>query len=230
MKKKLLRELGDPALADVLFWAIGLILIALGTSFATKSGFGVSMVVAPAYVLHMKISETLPWFTFGVAEYCVQGLLIISMVIVMRKMRVRYLLSFVTALIYGQVLDFWRRIFGEDVAAGLNLRIVYAVLGIVVVAIAIAMMFRTCLPQTAYEMFVKEISEHFGRNINRVKWIFDLSCLAAAIVLMLTLFHTFSFEMVGIGTLVIAVVNAPLIALFGRIIDHYYHPANHKDE
>lgn len=224
MKDKLLRELGDPARSDVLFWAVGIILTALGTCFAAKSGFGVSMVVAPAYVLHLKVSETLSWFTFGVAEYCVQGLLIIIMIIALRGVRLKYLLSFVTTMIYGQVLDFWRRIFGEEVAGSIPSRVAYAAFGILIVALAIAMMFRTCLPQEAYEMFVKEISGHFGLNINRFKWIFDLSCLAAAIILMLAFFHTFSYNMVGIATLVIAFINAPLIALSGKIIDHFYHP------
>ncbi|MBR5264323.1 MAG: hypothetical protein IKV50_06480, partial [Clostridia bacterium] len=52
-----------------LAYVLGLILCALGVCFSANSGFGVSMVVAPAYVLHCKLEPLLPFFSFGVAEY-----------------------------------------------------------------------------------------------------------------------------------------------------------------
>ena len=39
----------------------------------TKANFGVSMVVAPAYLLHLKLSQYWNFITFGVAEYSVLG-------------------------------------------------------------------------------------------------------------------------------------------------------------
>ena len=60
-----------------LAYVMGMILCPLGVCLSAKSGFGVSMVVAPAYVLYLRISETLPWFTFGKSEYIFQGLLLI---------------------------------------------------------------------------------------------------------------------------------------------------------
>ena len=43
-----------------LAYVMGMILCPLGVCLSAKSGFGVSMVVAPAYVLYLRISETLP--------------------------------------------------------------------------------------------------------------------------------------------------------------------------
>jgi hypothetical protein len=43
---------------------------------------------------------------------------------------------------------------------------------------------------------------------------------------MLILFHTFSFEMIGPGTLVTTIVNAPLITMFGRLIDKTFPAAS----
>ncbi len=57
-------------------YVLGLIIMAFGAAFTEKADFGMSMVVAPAYILHLKVSEFLPWFTFGVAEYIFQGFLI----------------------------------------------------------------------------------------------------------------------------------------------------------
>ena len=45
---------------------IGLALLAFGTSLTAYGDVGISMEVAPAYVLHLYVSQFLPWFSFGV--------------------------------------------------------------------------------------------------------------------------------------------------------------------
>jgi hypothetical protein len=87
-------------------------------------------------------------------------------------------------------------------------------------------MFRTSWPQEAYDMFVKDVSEHLDIDTDKFKWGYDIASLLTAIVLMLILFHTFSFEMIGPGTLVTTIVNAPLIAMFGRLIDKIFPAAS----
>lgn len=88
-----------------LSYVLGLIIMAFGAAFTEKSNFGMSMVVAPAYILHLKVSEFLPWFTFGVAEYVFQGFLIVLTVVIVRRFKLSYLFSFVTAVLYGTLLD-----------------------------------------------------------------------------------------------------------------------------
>ena len=59
-------------------YLFGILLLALGNSFSAYADFGMSMVVAPAYVLHLALVDILPWFSFGVAEYTVQALVILA--------------------------------------------------------------------------------------------------------------------------------------------------------
>ncbi len=40
-----------------LSYALGLIIMAFAAAFTEKADFGMSMVVAPAYILHLKVSE-----------------------------------------------------------------------------------------------------------------------------------------------------------------------------
>ena len=42
-----------------LSYVLGLVLMAFSTAFTEKADFGMSMVGAPAYILHLKISEIL---------------------------------------------------------------------------------------------------------------------------------------------------------------------------
>ena len=59
-------------------YVAGIIALALGTALMERADFGMSMVVAPAYLIYLKVSQYLAWFTFGMAEYCLQALLISS--------------------------------------------------------------------------------------------------------------------------------------------------------
>jgi hypothetical protein len=43
--------------------------------------------------------------SFGIAEYCIQGLIILITVLAVRRFKLSYLFSFVTALLYGALLD-----------------------------------------------------------------------------------------------------------------------------
>ncbi len=205
-----------------LAYIFGIVLCALGVCFSAKSGFGVSMVVAPAYVLHCKLSPFLPFFTFGVAEYVLQGALIVMLCLVMRRVRLKYLLSFGTAVLYGVVLDLWRLLFGEAVYEQLWQRCLSGVFGAVVTSFAIALLLRTYLPQQGYELVVKELSCRFGRAIGKVKWIYDISSLLLAILMMLVFFGKFSTQMIGVGTLVLTAVNTPLITLCGKFLDRVF--------
>ena len=58
-----------------LAYFFGIVVLAFGTALMEKADFGMSMVVAPAYILHLKLSELFSWFSFGVAEYIFQGFL-----------------------------------------------------------------------------------------------------------------------------------------------------------
>ena len=57
-------------------YVAGIVLLALGTALMERADYGMSMVVAPAYIIHLKLSQYLPWFSFGMAEYLLQAVLI----------------------------------------------------------------------------------------------------------------------------------------------------------
>ena len=203
-------------------WIVGIILCPLGVSLSARSGLGVSMVVAPAFVLYNKLSEYFSFFTFGMAEYLIQAVLIIALCIVLKRFKLKFLLSFVTAFLCGTLIDFWGSIVGKEPVTVLWQQGFFALLGAVITAFAIALLLRTYLPQEVFEVVVKEISEKYNFKMNKVKFFYDYSSLAISIILMLLLFGKFSFNMIGIGTLLVTLINTPLIAFFGRIFDKYF--------
>ena len=199
-----------------------MMLCAFGVSLATKSGFGVSMVVAPAYVLHRFLVQTFPWFSFGVAEYVFQGSVILITALICRKLKWKYLVTVLGVLFYGFLVDVWRTLVGTQIPESLALRLVFAFLGAVIVSLAIAMLLRTYLPQQAYELCVQEVVSRYSLPLSRVKWAYDIASLVLALVLMFVCFGRFDTTMIGPATLVLTVVNAPMINLFGKILEQFF--------
>lgn len=191
---------------------VGLVVLAFGTAFMERADLGMSMVVAPAYILHLKVSEFLPFFTFGVSEWVFQAVVLAALSLVMRKAKKQYLLSFATALFYGFLLDAVIGLVGLLPFDGQIWRAVFYLVGLVTCSVGVAFLFHTYFPPEAYELFVKEVSEKFGIPIAKTKTVYDCCSCLLGIVLSLVFFGTF----VGVewGTVLCALVNGWLI---GRI-------------
>ena len=204
---------------NVAMWVLAMVICPLGVTLAARAGFGLSMVEAPVYILYLRISQAFPKFTFGMAEYIVQAVVLALMCLLIRKFKAKYLLSFGTAVMFGVILDGWRNVIGEEVYGNMAVRILACAGGIILIAFAVACFFRTDLPQEVWEMFVKEYSTEKDKKMTKVKWIYDISSLLIAILLSLILLRKFEISAIGPGTVVSTALNAPLIGLFGKLID-----------
>lgn len=204
-----------------LAYVIGIITLAVGVTFTERADFGMSMVVAPAYVLHRFIS-TLPsmgWFTFGVAEYTFQLLLVVVLMIIMRKFRWSYLFSFVTAVIYGYILDLFMWLIPTVDPGNVGMRILMFILGEVFCTFGVSMVFHTYISPEAYELFVSEISKKLGKPTGKVKWVYDISSCLLAVVMSFLFFGFGVFVGVSWGTALCALVNGFIITYMCKAED-----------
>ena len=119
-----------------------------------KADFGVSLVVAPAYLLYRWLSPAWSFVTFGMAEYCLQAMLLLAMCLLLRRFRVSYLFSFVTAVIYGFVMDAFTLLSAMLPARSVWLRAIFYVLGMLFCAAGVSAMFHTYISPEVYELFV----------------------------------------------------------------------------
>ena len=202
-----------------LSYVLGLVIMAFAAAFTEKADFGMSMVVAPAYIIHLKLSEFLPWFTFGVSEYFFQGVLVILTIIIMRKFRLSYLLSFITAVIYGTLLDLAMTAVAPLPDEAFAIRIVWYILGTVMCSFAVSLFFHTSISPEAYELIVKELSAKFKCNINVVKTAYDCLSTVIGIVLSFAFFGFGVFKGVKIGTIICALLNGFLIGRFTKLLE-----------
>ena len=208
MKKK-------PVLYTELAYFLGILLLALGNSLIEKAALGMSMVVAPAYILHLWISEYLPFFSFGMAGYVFQAGLLLVLILITRRARISYLFSFVTAVIFGFVLDLCMLIVSPIAAVELWVRILIFLSGMVLSTAGIAFLFHTYLLPEVYELFTKELVRKYGWELFRVKTAYDISSFVLAILMSLVIFG--GFVGIGVGTVVCAFLNGFLIASFDKL-------------
>lgn len=202
-----------------LAYILGISILALGTALMERADFGVSMVVAPAYLFYLKISESIPFFSFGMAEYLLQGMILILMMIILKRFRLAYLFSFVTAVIYGFILDGAMWITAILPGTGVAARIAFYVFGFLGCSLGVSLLFHTYISPEAYELWVKEMSRQRGIAIHRYKTGYDcVSCLIA-VILSFLFFGFGHFEGIKLGTILCALCNGYVISRFTNIVE-----------
>lgn len=204
--------------SEIAYFA-AIVLLSLAVAILSTADFGISMIVAPAYLLSLKAG----FLSFGQAEYVVQAIVFILLCIVLKRFRFVYFFSFGTCLIYGFVLDLWRKIpFLNPTATppgsmNLPLRIAMFVIGMILTSFSVALFFKTYLFPQVYDLFVKAVSCKYGIKLSRLKTIVDLSCLTASVIMTFAFFG--EIRGIGWGTLIMALLNGTVIGYFSKLLD-----------
>lgn len=213
--------------AGEFLWFPAMIIAALAIALCNKADLGVTMIAAPVFILHEFFSPFASWLTVGMTEYMLQGVLLLLLWLLTRQFKWQHLLSFLTAVAYGLVVDLFIFLLRDVMPQSYLDQWLMLIFGELIGGVAVACFFRTYLPKLVYELFVSELCAKFGLRLTRVKSIFDLSFLAAGLLLAIALFPSSdlsaiisgNFHNIGLGTLLIAAVNAPVIRMMGKPVD-----------
>lgn len=194
-------------------WALGMLLLPFAVMLCTKAGLGMSMIAAPTYI----ISEKTP-LTYGQTEYIFQAVILLLMCVIIKKFKVSYLSSFLSAIIYGSILDLYIFLFKDFEITELWARIIILIISMVICAFSITCFMKTYLAPCAYDYLVRMVADVRGAQLKKVKLINDFSYLALSVGLTLILFNG---KFVGVywGTLVMAIFNGNLISFFSKRFD-----------
>ena len=199
-------------------WIVGNILCALGNRLTINSNFGAASIVAPAVTLSHKIPGE---NVYAICEYIIQGLLLVLCCILIGKFKGKFIATICNILFYGAWAFVFEALFGFLKSSDFATRILIAAIGTVITGFAVALMLRTYIPPSAYEIFVKEVADAKGFNIARMKLIFDASMLILSIVMMFALLGKFRWDIVGVLTIISAFANSVLIGFFCKILDKH---------
>ena len=208
-----------PVFYTEIAYFLGLVLLACGTALTVYGDYGISMVVAPAYILHLYLSQFWSFFSFGVAEYLLQGIVLLLLVLILKKAKITYLLSFLVTLFYGLCLDEAMSLTAL-LPANIYLQVAAYVVGAIICCNALALLFCSYLPPEAYELFSKEIAAKIHKPVHLVVNFYNLGSLLIAAILSLTFFG--KFQGIGIGTVVCAFLYGFVIRFFQKIYNKLF--------
>lgn len=196
-------------------YLLGLLIMPFAVAFTVRADLGMSMVSAPSYIISQKISV----ISYGTTEYLFQALFLILMCVIIKKARLSYLTSFVTAVIYGYLLDFAVYVMGFIPADSLFVRIPLFLLGMFLTALAVAFFFNTYLAPCAYDFFVRVVGHEKKLDMRKWKLSFDFSMLILSVALSLILFR--NFIAISYGTIIMAIFNGHIIAFFSNLMEKH---------
>lgn len=205
-----------------IIYILSVLIISFSVAMCAAADFGVSMIVAPAYILHLKF----PAISFGQAEYILQAILFVLFCIIRRKFKPVYLFSFFTCLFYGACLDLWRLIipvfnsaYLTDHPLSMGVRVIFFILSMVMTSFSVSLMFQTYLYPQVWDFFVKGISTGFNLNINKFKIIYDFSMLILSLIMTLIFFG--SIRGIGVGTIILTIFNGLIISGFNKLMSSH---------
>ena len=92
----------------------------------------------------------------------------------------------------------------------------------VLCSLGVAFFFRSYLAPEVYELFVKELSLKLGRDMGKVKVVYDCCSCLIAIVLSFCFFGLWHFEGVKLGTVICALVNGHIIGFFSKWMERHF--------
>lgn len=170
-----------------LCYVIAMVIMPFAISIMTKVGLGLSMIAAPTYI----ISEKVSFLTYGQAEYLFQTLVLILMCIAVGKFKWTYLTSFLTAIIYGSILDLFILLVNPLNTEKMWFRIVLFFIGMVLTSLGVALFMNTYLAPCAYDYFVRTVVQEKKLDLRKFKLAFDVTFLVISTVLTLILFRKF---------------------------------------
>lgn len=203
-----------------LVYVAAMLLLTLAVAMTAAADLGVSMVVGPAYILHLYF----PSVTFGTFTYIVEGGIFILFCVLMKRVKLIYFGAFLTSVLYGFLLDGWRAVvplFNASVtppgSMAMWARMLLFAGGMLLTGFSVALFFRTYIPPQVVDMFVKGVSEKYGVNRTRFKLGTDAVLLILSVALTLIFFG--KIEGIGVGTVIIALLNGYIIGFFGKMID-----------
>lgn len=204
-----------------LIYILANLVMALSVALLSALDMGLSMIVAPAFLLSQKIGVT-----FGQAEYIVQAFVFILLCLVMKKFRVSFIFAFITCLFYGAVLDLIQLIpiLKTGALSGLSIfaKVPLFLLGITMTSLAVCLHFRTYLFPQVHDFFVMGVTTRYNLNKTLFKWCTDIVYFIISVCMSFAFFGFGTFNGIGWGTLIMALYNGPMIGLLGKCFDKFF--------
>jgi hypothetical protein len=199
-------------LKRVIFYCLGLFVMALGVAFSVKSDIGVSPVNSLPYVL--SAITPISMGTWVTTVFCCY--IVIQALILRKEFELYRLLQILCSFLFGWFVNISNALANAFLPDPANyvIRLVYLVISMALVGLGIFLYLGPHLLSLPGEGLMQVISEKSGLPLHIVKIIFDTTVSLMALVLSLICFHTFNG--VREGTVFAAIGVGKFLGLFAK--------------
>ncbi|MCB2356178.1 DUF6198 family protein [Clostridium estertheticum] len=194
---------------------LGILLNSFCVSLMVKSNFGISTISSVPFVL----SDIFSKFSFGFWNFLIQSASILILIIVTKKFKIGYLISFVIAVIFSELLDLDKVILASWPNT-LNWRVIYFVVAFFVLTYGASLFIKCKLPILPFDTFVRDMTQYLKVPVKRVKTSFDLVCLAITLAFSLAMLGY--IDGVGLGTILCAIFTGIITNHVCDYLEHHY--------
>lgn len=201
--------------------ALGVPLGAIGAALMKHGSFGLT----PFYSVSLALFEATGRFTMGFWNTVFQVALILGLIVILRKWKLRYPLSFAVAAVSSAVLDGANAVFA-GLPHTMPARVFCYVSGFLIMCLGIALMAECKLPVAPMNLFVRELAEEWGKPFRCVKLVFDICCLLLSLAVSLCFTGRISSG-IGVGTIFSAFLTGPLSGFYISRLRRYFTFENH---
>ncbi len=192
-----------------LLFIFSLFVLGLGIASAKRADWGISPVTSFPNVL--SLVPATDFLTVGQWLFLWNSLFTVGQIVILRKkFQWIQLLQIPLSLTLGWFTDLWVGLLGhlplESIAnqfATYGAKLLLIFFSVFLLALAVCLSVTANVVMNSGEAFVKAIADTWGFKLGTVKTVFDLSCVAIAVVASLLLLR--GIVGVGIGTVVCAV-------------------------
>lgn len=200
---------------------LGLVFNSFASTLMIKSQFGVSSITSVPYSLSLAFNK----LTYGTWNYIFQCTLIAILVIATRKFKIGYIISFFLAVVFGNLIDFFNSTIMQMLPNNYLLNTIYFIVSFITISVGMSLLLNCKTPVLPIDTFTRDFPIHFNIPYKRSKTIFDLSCLAATIVISLIFLK--KLVGIGVGTVVCAFITGKTVSYINSFIDKrfYFEPA-----
>ena len=197
-----------------LLFIFSLFIMGVGIVITRHGDLGVSPISSVANVVALK----LPVLTFGTWLFIWNCVMLLGQILLLRRnFKMISLLQIPLSVLFGWFTDIGTMIASRLPADIYPLRILMVLLGTAVLAVGITMGVTADAVLNSGEAFVKALSDTVKKPFGNVKIVFDISCVAASIVMSLLFFGG---KIVGTreGTVIAALTTGLAVKLFTRLL------------
>ena len=189
-----------------------LVINSLGVVMMLYSGSGISAISSVPYAF----SEVFSKISLGVWTDIFQTLLVISLMIMRKRFVPQYLLSFIVGAGFGTGIDLHEQ-WVHTLPVTLPLRVVYFLVGYLLISVGIALSNRCKMPIIPTDLFPRELEDITKIKYSRIKISYDVICLS--VTALLTFLCLGEVKGLGIGTVLAAFTMGKVIGKIGEQMD-----------